>query len=65
MTIEVQTYTMVVTSGDDYVTTMTIEHYDWWDGCLRVFTSTSMNHFSIDNIKSVTVDGVSIEVPVL
>lgn len=65
MELEVQTYTMVIVSGNDYVTTIEMEYFDWWDEYLRVFTATSMDHFNLDNIKSVTVDGKPVEVPVL
>jgi hypothetical protein len=65
MELEVQTFTMVIVSANDYVTTIEIEYFDWWYEFLRVFTATSMDHFHLDNIKSVTVDGKPIEIPVL
>jgi hypothetical protein len=61
----VQTFEMVIVSANDYVTTLQIEYFDWWYEYLRVFTATSMDHFNLDNIKSVTVDGKPIEIPVL
>ena len=63
--VSAPTITMVVVSGDDYVTTIVAKYFDWWYEYLRVFTATSMDHFNLDNIKSVTVDGKQIEIPVL
>jgi len=63
MAVEATTRTIVVTTLDDHVTVIEADAYQWYYEFFLVYTSTSMDYFDRDNIKSIVVDGREVELP--